>query len=217
MKRSSIVALVLVAGVTAMVWSGFMAYRMHKAMDTPPVSPALRKMLNSPLTGSASTGQQQTAAVDPNSPAAQGLPDLLDKPAPAFTLKNLQGQPVSLSDYKGKAVLITFWATWCGPCKMEMPWLIALQKKYASQGFTVLGISEDDDPPSKVSDFAAKVGVNYPVLMYNDKVNSAYGGIDFTPESYYIGRDGKVVAEVGGLVSESEIEANIQKSLATGA
>ena len=100
---------------------------------------------------------------------------------------------------------------------MEMPWLIALQKKYASQGFTVLGISEDDDPPSKVSDFAAKVGVNYPVLMYNDKVNSAYGGIDFTPESYYIGRDGKVVAEVGGLVSESEIEANIQKSLATGA
>ena len=217
MKRSSIVALVLVAGVTAMVWSGFMAYRMHKAMDSQPVSPALRKMLNSPLTGSASTDQQQTAAVDPNSPAAQGLPDLLDKPAPAFTLKNLQGQPVSLSDYKGKAVLINFWATWCGPCKMEMPWLIALQKKYASQGFTVLGISEDDDPPAKVSEFATRVGVNYPVLMYNDKVNSAYGGIDFTPESYYIGRNGKVVAEVGGLVSESEIEANIQKSLAAGA
>ena len=216
MKRSAIVVLVLVAGITAMIWSGVMAYRMRKAINTPPVSPELRKMLNAPSAGQTTAGSQSNAA-SPDSPSAQGLPDLRDKPAPAFTLKNLDGKPVSLSDYKGKAVLLNFWATWCGPCKLEMPWLIALQKKYAAQGFTVLGISEDDDPPNKVSDFATKMGVDYPVLMYDDKLNKAYGGIDYLPTSYYIGRDGKVVVESGGLISESEMEANIRKILAQGA
>ncbi|HVC89459.1 MAG TPA: TlpA disulfide reductase family protein [Acidobacteriaceae bacterium] len=216
MKRSAIVVLVLVAGVTAMIWSGVMAYRMRKAINTPPVSPELRKMLNTAPAGQTAAGNQGNAA-SPDSPSAQGLPDLRDKPAPGFTLKNLDGKPVSLSDYKGKAVLLNFWATWCGPCKLEMPWLIALQKKYAAQGFTVLGISEDDDPPNKVSDFVSKMGVDYPVLMYDDKLNKAYGGIDYLPTSYYIGRDGKVVVESGGLISESEMEANIQKILAQGA
>lgn len=215
MKRSGIVVLVLVAGVTAMIWSGVMAYRMRKALNTPPVSPELRKMLNTPPAGQTMSGDQASAS--PDSPSAQGLPDLRDKPAPSFTLKNLDGKSVSLADYKGKAVLLNFWATWCGPCKLEMPWLIALQKKYADQGFTVLGVSEDDDSPSKVADFAARQGVDYPVLMYNDQLNKEYGGIDYLPTSYYIGRDGKVVAEVGGLISESDMEANIQKILAKGA
>jgi thiol-disulfide isomerase/thioredoxin len=156
-----------------------------------------------------------SAAADADSPEAQGLPDLRGKQAPGFTLKTLDGKTVSLSDYKGKAVLVNFWATWCGPCKLEMPWLIDLQKKYAAQGFTVLGISEDDGPAKNIADFAAKMGVNYPVLIANDQVSKAYGGIDYLPTSYYVGRDGKVVREVGGIISQNEIEADIQKILAT--
>ncbi|MGB8478962.1 MAG: TlpA disulfide reductase family protein [Acidobacteriaceae bacterium] len=220
MKRSTIVILILVAGVTAMVWSGVMAYRMRKAMNTSPTaqtaSPELRKFLGETSTNSGNTAAT-TASADENSPAAQGLPDFLEKPAPSFTLKSIDGKTVSLSDYKGKAVLLNFWATWCSPCKLEMPWLIEMQKKYASQGFIVLGISEDDGSTKQVSDFMAKMGVDYPVLMYDDQMNKAYGGIDYLPTSYYIGRDGKVMIESGGLISESEMEANIQKILATGA
>lgn len=220
MKRSAIVVLILVAGVTAMIWSGVMAYRMRKAMNTTPAvqtaSPELRKFLGEPSRSSGNTAAA-TASADGNSPAAQGLPDFREKPAPSFTLKSVDGKTVSLSDYKGKAVLLNFWATWCGPCKLEMPWLIQMQKKYASQGFTVLGISEDDGSTKQVSDFMAKMGVDYPVLMYDDQMNKAYGGIDYLPTSYYIGRDGKVIIESGGLISESEMEANIQKILATGA
>lgn len=220
MKRSAIVVLILVAGVTAMIWSGVMAYRMRKAMNTPPAvqtaSPDLKKFLGESSPKSGNTGAT-TASPDQNSPAAQGLPDFREKAAPSFTLKSVDGKTVSLSDYKGKAVLLNFWATWCGPCKLEMPWLIQMQKKYASQGFTVLGISEDDSSTKEVSDFIAKMGVDYPVLMYDDQMNRAYGGIDYLPTSYYIGRDGKVIIEAGGLISESEMEANIQKILAKGA
>jgi thiol-disulfide isomerase/thioredoxin len=225
MKRSAIVVLILVAGVTAMIWSGLMAYRMRKAMNTPPAAQATSPELrNLPGEASANSGNSaaKNAGADQYSPAAQGLPDFREKPAPSFTLKSVDGKTVSLSDYKGKAVLLNFWATWCGPCKVEMPWLIQMQKKYAAQGFTVLGISEDDGstqtPATKeVSDFMAKMGVDYPVLMYDDQLNKSYGGIDYLPTSYYIGRDGKVIVEAGGLISESEMEANIHKILATGA
>ncbi len=211
MKRNSIVMLVLIAGVTAMIWAGVMAYRVRRSLVQPPVMPAA---MSQPTTA---TGQPagKAPAADSDSPAAQGLPDLRGKPAPGFTLKTVDGKTASLSDYKGKAVLLNFWATWCGPCKLEMPWLIDLQKKYAAQGFTVLGISEDDGPAKPVADFAAKMGVDYPVLMSDDKVSHAYGGIDFLPTSYYIGRDGKVLVEVGGLISQSEMEADIKKILAT--
>lgn len=220
MKRSTIVVLILVTGVTAMIWSGAMAYRMRKAMNTPSAAqtspPGLRKFLGEPSTNSGNTSAA-TASPEENSPAAQGLPDFREKPAPSFRLKSVDGKTVSLADYKGKAVLLNFWATWCGPCKLEMPWLIEMQKKYASQGFTVLGISEDDGSTKEVTDFMAKMGVDYPVLMYDDQLNKSYGGIDYLPTSYYIGRDGKVIIESGGLISESEMEANIQKILATGA
>ncbi len=210
MKRDSIVMLVLIAGITAMIWAGVMAYRVRKSMRTPPVSQATF----------AREGDDAPAGL-PNadgkdSPAAQGLPDLRGKQAPAFTLKSPDGKNVSLADYKGKAVLLNFWATWCGPCKLEMPWLIDVQKKYAAQGFTVLGVSEDDGPAKDVAAFAAKMGVDYPIVMSSDTMRKAYGGIDYLPTSYYIGRDGKVLVEIGGIVSQSEIEANIKKILAAG-
>ena len=209
MKRSSIVVVILIAAITAMIWAGVMAYRIRKSLGSQPAMPA------STMAQPAAAGASPAAAADLPSPSAQGLPDLRGKPAPGFTLKTPEGKTVSLADYKGKAVLLNFWATWCGPCKLEMPWLIDLQKQYESQGFTVLGISEDDGAVKDVSDFASKIGVNYPILLANEKVSKAYGGIDYLPTSYYIGRDGKVVLEVGGIISQSEIAADIQKILAT--
>jgi thiol-disulfide isomerase/thioredoxin len=214
MKRNSIVLIVLIAGITAMIWAGVMAYRVRHMLDRQNPPQMMQNMPGMDMGDHGKAGTQ-SATMDRESPEAQGLPDLIGKPAPGFTLKTLDGKTVSLSDYKGKAVLVNFWATWCGPCKLEMPWLIDLQKKYAAQGFTVLGISEDDGPVKDVADFAAKMNVNYPVLMADDKVSKTYGGVDYLPTSYYIGRDGKVVAEIGGLISESEIEAKIQKILAT--
>ena len=96
-----------------------------------------------------------------------------------------------------------------------MPWLIELQKQYASQGFTVLGVSEDDPPASDVGSFAKKMGINYPVAIANDSIGKAYGGVDSLPTSYYIGRDGKIAIETAGLVAKSDIDAHIQKILAT--
>ena len=211
MKRSSIVVLILIAGITAMIWSGVMAYRIRKSLHTPP---AIQATLTPADVNTTAAG----APADQGSPAAQDLPDLRGKQAPVFMLKTVDGKTVSLSDYRGKAVLVNFWATWCGPCKLEMPWLIDLQKKYSAQGFTVLGLSEDDDSAKRVGDFATKMGVNYPVLMANDNVSKAYGGTDgigYLPISYYIGRDGKVVLEIGGIISQDEIDANIRKILAT--
>jgi len=210
MKRSAIVILVIIAGITAMIWSGFMAYRIHRSLNAAPPNQATMAQ-----PGLAAGSAANTLAAAPDTPAAEGLPDLRGKPAPAFTLKTIDGKTVSLSDYKGKAVLVNFWATWCGPCKLEMPWLIDLQKKYAAKGFTVLGISEDDTSPAQVSAFAKQMGVNYPVLIASDAVSQAYGGIDYLPVSYYIGRNGTVVAEVGGVISRQDIDADIQKILAT--
>lgn len=214
MKRNLIVVLVFVVGITAMIWSGVIAYKARKASAALPAMPTMPMQSQGQMQIPGAHGSTPGAA-DPDSPEAQGLKDFRGKPAPAFTLKTPDGKPVSLSDYKGKAVLINFWATWCGPCKLEMPWLINLQKKYASQGFTVLGISEDDGPVKNVSAFTSKIGVNYPVLMGDDKVSKAYGGIEFLPTSFYVRRDGKVAFEVGGLISESDMEADVKKLLAT--
>lgn len=133
--------------------------------------------------------------------------------APDFTLTNLQGKSMKLSDFRGKAVLLNFWATWCEPCKVEMPWFVDLQKKYGPQGLQVLGVAMDDASPSEIESFAQKLGVNYPVLVGKEEVGAQYGGIEYLPSTFYIARDGKILDHVFGLVSRSEIETDIQKAL----
>lgn len=145
-----------------------------------------------------------------------GSSKLQGKDAPDFTLTSLDGKALKLSDYRGKAVLLNFWATWCEPCKIEMPWFVDLQKKYEAQGFTVLGVAMDDSSPSDISDFAKKMGVNYPIVIGKEAVGDQYGGIPYLPSSFYIDRDGKVVERVFGLVSRSEIESNIQRAMSQG-
>jgi len=134
----------------------------------------------------------------------------------------LQGKP-ALASYKGKAVLINFWATWCAPCKIETPWLIELRNQYAAQGFEVLGISADDidrGDPGKLSDekrqiarFVQKMQMPYPVLIDGDSISQPYGGLDELPTSFFVDRNGIVVAAQLGLTSKAEIEANIRKAL----
>jgi len=135
--------------------------------------------------------------------------------APNFDLATLDGQRVKLSDYRGKAVLLNFWATWCGPCKVEMPWFVDLQKKYGNDGLVILGIAMDDSETPKIAQFASEMGVNYPVLLGTDKVSEEYGNVEFLPTSFYIDRDGRIVGKGTGLLGRSEIEQNVRKALAS--
>ncbi|HSM87048.1 MAG TPA: TlpA disulfide reductase family protein [Candidatus Limnocylindrales bacterium] len=136
--------------------------------------------------------------------------------APDFTLKTLDGKTVQLSSLKGKGVLVNFWATWCEPCKIEMPWLVDLQKKYGPQGLQIVGVAMDDSGEKSIADFARKMNVNYTVAVGNEKVADQYGGVDGLPTSFFVDRSGKVVDKAMGLVSESVIEDAIKKSLEQG-
>ena len=138
---------------------------------------------------------------------------LQGKAAPDFSLPTTAGQTMKLSDFQGKAVLLNFWATWCEPCKVEMPWFVDLQKKYGPQGLQVIGVAMDEASPKDIAAFAQKMGVNYPILIGKEEVGAQYGGIEYLPSTFYIGRDGKVIEHAFGLVSRSEIEANIEKAL----
>ncbi len=206
MKRNQWVILLVIAAFALMVWSGYANYKRRKQY-------VQRQVQGVPVPESANNQSvQQDVAAD------EGLPDLRGKRAPDFSLRTVEGKKVSLSDYRGKAVLINFWATWCAPCKIEMPWLVSLRKQYAAQGFEILGVSEDDadTPRTKLAKFGQEEGLNYPLLVGDDAVSRKYGGVEFLPTSYFVGRDGKIVAETAGLVSKDEVEASIKKALATG-
>lgn len=158
----------------------------------------------------------------------QEVSPLLGKPAPEFTLENLSGQKVSLSSFKGRPLLINFWATWCGPCKLETPWLVELQNEYASKGFTIIGISTEDDdlkPDDKegwahdkaaIAKFVKDEHMQYPVLINGDSLATQYGGLDAMPTSVYVNPEGKVVAVQLGITSKADMETNINKTLGAG-
>src|ERR1700694_2702946 len=144
------------------------------------------------------------------------------KPAPALSLKDLNDKEVALSDFKGKVVLINFWATWCGPCRIEIPWLIEMKNKYRDRGFVVLGIAMDDEGKSVVAPFVEKerfevngqkVPMSYPILIGNDATGNQFGGLLGYPTSCLISRDGKIVKKVQGLVSYGEISKAIESQL----
>jgi thiol-disulfide isomerase/thioredoxin len=135
--------------------------------------------------------------------------------APDFALESLDGPTMRLSDFHGKAVLLNFWATWCGPCKIEMPWFVDLQKQYGPQGFQIVGVAMDDASKQDIAKFTKEMGVNYPILIGKEAVGNAYGGVPGLPESFFIGRDGKIVDKIIGLEGKAEIEKAIKKALDT--
>jgi cytochrome c biogenesis protein CcmG/thiol:disulfide interchange protein DsbE len=172
----------------------------------------------------AGTGQGELVPV-PGGGTEQSASPLNGKPAPAFTLHDLSGNKVSLENYRGKALLINFWATWCGPCRLETPWIVDLRNKYAARGFEVLGIDTEGDDLEKndkagwakataaAGKFVAEEKIPYPVLLDGDSISRDYGGLDDLPTSYFVNRKGVVVAAQVGLTSESDIESKIQKAL----
>jgi peroxiredoxin len=184
MRRDALVLVVVVIAVAVMISSAVFWSRKHSTLPAP----------NSNTTASLQGNVQGVAAPD-------------------FTLKSLDGKDVHLSDYKGKAVLLNFWATYCQPCKIEMPWFAELQKQYEPQGLEVVGVAMDDVPPDTIKKFASDLGVNYQILIGKESVADLYGGMQFLPTTFYIDRQGKIVDRVFGLVSHSEIESNIKKAL----
>jgi len=147
--------------------------------------------------------------------SAENAGIMKSNPAPDFTLESLDGKNLRLSDLRGKAVLLNFWATWCGPCKIETPWLVELQNQYGAQGLQVVGIAMDDSGKEDIAKFAKDMGMNYPVLLGQEAVGDAYGGVPALPETFFIGRDGKIVDKIIGLKGKGEIEDSIKKALDT--
>jgi thiol-disulfide isomerase/thioredoxin len=146
--------------------------------------------------------------------SASLAPRLLQSgPAPDFSLQALDGKTMRLSDFRGKAVLLNFWATWCGPCKIEMPWFVDLQKEYGSQGLQIVGVAMDDASKEDIAKFAKDMGVNYPILIGKEAVGDEYGGVPALPESFLIARDGRIVDRIIGLRGKAEIEDAVKKAL----
>jgi peroxiredoxin len=150
---------------------------------------------------------QRVSAADPVKP------DKDRHPAADFTLKDAAGKTVQLSDYKGKVVLLDFFATWCGPCKIEIPWFIEMERKYKDRGFSVLGVSMDDEGWEVVKPFLQELSVNYRVIIGNDFTAQAYGGVEALPTTFLIDREGRIAATHVGLAGRKEFEDGIENLL----
>jgi len=133
--------------------------------------------------------------------------------APSWQLKDVNDKTIHSADFKGKVVILVFWATWCVPCRMEIPGFIALQKKYAQQGLVVVGASVDEGGASMVKQFMEKLGMNYPVVLADEKMQDQFGGIEVVPTTFVIDREGHIVKKYFGLTDESEFEQEIKPLL----
>jgi thiol-disulfide isomerase/thioredoxin len=162
----------------------------------------------------AKTSTKGAADFVAKTPAAQ--------PAPDVTFKDLDGKESPLAGYKGKVVLVNFWATWCEPCQIEIPWLIEMQQKYSAKGFTVLGVDVDEEDNKEVSAYVTKerfdvngqkLPMNYPILRGNDATAEKFGGLLGYPTSFLVSRDGKIVKKVQGLISYDELIKEIESQL----
>lgn len=145
----------------------------------------------------------------PETPPSAGA--IKPQAAPPIEGLTTTGQKFKLSDYKGKVVMINFWATWCGPCRMEIPDMVRLQSKYEKQGFTIVGLSDDDDL-EKPKAFAAQNGMTYPILLVTPDVHRAFG-IEAIPSTFLVDKEGRVVWGRVGLITEGDVSGEIEKLL----
>jgi thiol-disulfide isomerase/thioredoxin len=168
------------------------------------------------IAGCRSRGAASVAADETGRPTNAGkeLPN-----EPDVTFKDLQGKDVPLSSLKGKVVVVNFWATWCEPCRVEIPWMIDFQQKLSDKGFTLLGVAMDEEGKSVVEPFVEKtqfdvdghtMTMNYPIVLGNDDLAAKFGGLIGLPTTVVISRDGKVAKRFIGIVSHDQLEKTIQ-------
>jgi peroxiredoxin len=133
--------------------------------------------------------------------------------APNFALKDANGKLVHLADYQGKVVLLDFWATWCSPCAVEIPWFTEFQRKYKDRGFEVLGVSMDDDGWKAITPFVQRRKINYRIVLGDDKTGDQYGGLEALPTTFVIDRSGRIASVHVGLASKKDFADAIEKLL----
>lgn len=221
MRRNLFVLAGMVTALALMVTAGVVNYRHRRAEERARLSGPQLTLV--PDNGGGANGASPNAANASQMAADDGdITPLNGKTAPAFTLQDLNGNKVSLASFKGRPLVVDFWATWCAPCKVEIPWFEKLHDEYASQGLEILGVSSDDldkGDPAKlftekrdIADFAKQMHMNYPVLLDGASVEDAYG-LEAYPTTFYIDRDGKVVASTVGLAPRELIEEDIKKAI----
>ena len=200
MIRKTLLIVAMIVGITLLIWAGVENRRARELQMQKLAASKAILIPAKPASGSADT---QPTSIE-------------GRPAPAFTLVDLDGKKVSLADFKGKPVMVNFWATWCAPCKLEMPWFEEFRKKYAAQNLVILGIADDDASKDEIAKAAKKTGVSYPILLTDGKVDTSYGGVELLPTTFYVGKDGVVVEQTSGLAGKDDLESNVRKLLAAG-
>jgi cytochrome c biogenesis protein CcmG/thiol:disulfide interchange protein DsbE len=150
-----------------------------------------------------------------DTPAAEQVAgeDWAGRVASDFELHALDGRLVRLSDFRGRLVLVNFWATWCAPCRVEMPWLREFDGRYGLQGLTILGVSVDDGGRDRIERFVRGLRVEYPILLSDGKVDLRYGGVRFLPQTFFVGRDGRIIRRAYGIRTHEDFEAEIRSAL----
>ena len=197
--RRAFLLLMLFAGIALVVWSGWQNLRQRRS--------AMQEQQN-----------RRVDLIPDSQSAAAGESQLRGKPAPAFTLLDLNGKKVSLSDFKGRPLVVNFWGTYCAPCKIEMPWLQEFSLKYASDGFQVVGVTYDSEVGKDViARDTQRLGVTYPILLSTPKAEKDYlSNTEALPMSFYVDKTGKVIEITAGLGSKDELEAMVKETIAAG-
>jgi thiol-disulfide isomerase/thioredoxin len=138
-----------------------------------------------------------------------------EHPAPAFTIRSLDGKSLSSKKLKGRPLVIDFWATWCGPCRHSMPHLDAMYRRYEERGLVVVGLSLDEADPERVRQFAHRLGVTFPIAMANEELLEGFGPIRALPTTYFVDRGGIVKRRVVGYIDEETLDAYVRELVAT--
>jgi len=148
--------------------------------------------------------------------APMSLPAAERELAPDFQAFDATGKKRKLSDFRGRVVVLNFWATWCAPCRVEIPWLEKIHHEFESKGFSVVGVAMDERGWRAVTPFLAQYGVDYPSLLGSPKIARLYGGLDVLPRTYFLDREGRIVASHNAILGEEQLREIVRTLVAEG-